>query len=812
MATPAEVDPDLRGGMNLFVGREKELDEAVRLLLASEMGSVLDIVGASGLGKTSFMRELARRVDVAGLQDIVVEDMSRFLREGPEFSGEPSTGVLWDTFLRTSELMLQLAERIARQKSDSFRLKCASERRKLGRPPTDGDDRLKMAIRRSQLAVDNVFLDNWAHWSDSRRVLLTVDFFDKIADEEMGLWLARVARRLKNTLVVVARESLPNQTSDFSRWHVRSLSPLSRDEVACYLDEFFHELLDPVLADEIYRSSWGYPGVLSLVVEKIRGVDPRTLTPAELRRILPERLQAPPGGSSDDLRFVDLIADLVDPSLLDAVYACAVVSTFDEPLLAELLGGAENESSEVEPASAIRTLESLGIIEQVATDQLSRRFRLHEFIRPALTRILQELRPETWRDLHRRAAQHYFRFLSDWDDDNSASPVTSLYKYEHPVWLAYKREWFMHTGRASGDRVIVRARFSLLFLEAHWWYGNYEPFYVNRQMLDEWERDWQWTGSEAGGVAASSDAVQDDPDNRLHAALEFILDHYPTGWVKASAPWDDIRDELLVVRDLSGLDQAARASATTEEEKELKKLDGLLNIFLAHSRRYLDPTDRSADTYYDQAIADFAELDDEWNLAWLYFETADLALERGSLAEARTRVRDSAEYLKSYVGDSEDWDEELISDLLRIRAEVRWEADDVNEALTDYCRAVGHAYRCFFSPDKTPDHYESLFYEEMTTRTANRLVEIVDLAGVTEARRWADRVRELMPGGGSVGDDEVRDMLRDADLVKLRAWLFPRGPAPDEEQVVESAFFDEWTALNENTPLSDTAVELLRRW
>jgi hypothetical protein len=705
--------------------------------------------------------------------------------------------------------MLHVAERIGRREFETFRLRCEREKRLLGQPPADGGDRVSAAIQRAQTAVDDAFVTSWAEWSRRRHVLLTIDFFDQIADDEMGRWLARLALRLTNTLVVVTRESPPGQSPDSARWRVRPLAPLSRDEVSCYLDELFCDLLDPTIVEEIYASSWGYPGVLSLVAEKIRVADRRALTPESLRRMLPERLQAPSGDAH--LRFIDLITDLVGPSLLDAVYACAAVNVFDEELLGELIdqGGA----SDPEPRTAIQTLAELGIIERVeGAEQPANRFRLHGFIRAALSPVLQESLPGLWRELHRRAAQYYFRVLLDWED-NAAGPVASLYKYEHPAWLTYKREWFFHTGWVSGDGTIVRARFALLFLEAFWWYGCYAPFYVNQQMLDEWKWEWQHperTRPENAG------AGEDAADERLHAALKFVLENYPTGWAKSPvAPWDEIRDQLLVVRDVSGVDQPEDSVATPEERQELAKLDGHLNILLAHSRRYRDPADGTADSYYQQAISAFTGLGDDWNLGWLHFEIADLVLERGSLTESAAHIRDSAEHLERYIGNTGDWDEELIANLFRIRADINWQRGDEDAALIDYCRAVGHAYRFLFSPvEAGADQYKILFYEEMTARTTSRLIEIVSWAGVPAGRRWADRARRLLPGGGPADDADVHDMLHDADLLGLRVWLFPRAPRMEEAaeagRAAEASFIDEWTALNGNTPDSGSAIESLR--
>ncbi|WP_322750341.1 MULTISPECIES: hypothetical protein [unclassified Frankia] len=805
--------------MDLFVGREAELTEALRLLFIRGEGSVIDLVGVHGLGKSMLIRQLVSRVEGANRVYIFNEDMSAFRREGfrDAYGPRASTPVLWETFARTRELMLRVTDRTRAREFAGFRQLCEREARLLGgapktetgvrdTPESDDQETVKARIRQSQSAIDDAFVSGWAEWSRRRHILITMDSFERIVDDEMGHWLARMALRLTNTLVVIARVPSPHTFSTGSdRWYVRALPYLSRDEVVLYLDQTFDGALRPGVADVVHDFTAGHPGGLSLAAKLVSETGPDKLEASDLRRTL-QRLPDDPWEKWAGL--VRLIIDAVrDTRLSKAVHACAVVNTFDEPLLAELL--AEGDDGYPDVGTVIQTLKGYGIAEQLVAvaDEPSDRFRLHEFIRLSLSRELRTMHPRIWQDLHQQAAQHYFRLVSEWEDETTGT-YSSWYRYEHPRWQAYKREWLFHARRVSRNRTITRARFALVFLEAFWWWGCYCPFDYNRQLLEDWERTWHQEDSLAGNVGSVATATQRNPDDQLGEALGFVLDHYPPGYLKTDAPWNDIRNRLLLVQRLCGLGRGARVDATAEEERELLRVNGLIRIFLAHTRRFRDPADLAANRYYKEALAVFEELADDWSVAWLLFETADLALEREALEEAVTRITAAAQRLKRLAAQTDDWDEELIANLFRVRADVYWASGKTDEAFADYHRAVVHAYR-FMGVPHPPDNYNLVFYEEMTIRTVSRLCEIFNRSGVDEAKRRAELTGSQLSGGERTGTDDVHRMFDRSDIRALRVWLFPRGPEPAELRSADSAFMDDWSVFDEDEPPSDADVESL---
>ncbi len=811
--------------MDLFVGREAELAEALRLLLTRGEGSVIDFVGVHGLGKSTLIRQLVRQVEGANRLYVFNEDMSAFRREGfrDAYGPRASAPVLWETFARTRELMLRVTDRTRAREFNGFRQLCEREARLLGgapkaettglRDPAGGDDQetVKARIRQSQSAIDDAFVSGWTEWSRHRHILITMDSFERIVDDEMGHWLARMALRLTNTLVVIARvPSLHKFSPGSDRWHLRQLPYLSRDEVVHYLDQTFRGELRPGVADVIHDFTVGHPGGLSLAANLVSETGPDKLEASDLRRTL-QRLPDDPWEKWAGL--VRLIVDVVqDARLRKAVHACAVVNTFDEPLLAELLG--EGDDGYPDVGTVIQTLKGYGIVEQLlaVAYEPSDRFRLHEFIRLSLSRELRTVHPRTWQNLHQRAAQHYFRLVSKWEDENTAGTYSSWYRYEHPRWQAYKREWLFHARRVSQNRTITRARFALVFLEAFWWWGCYCPFDYNRRLLEDWERTWHQENPLAGSGGSVAIVTERNPDDQLSEALGFVLEHYPPGYLKTDAPWNDIRSRLLLVQRLCGLGRGARVGTTVEEERDLLRVKGLIKIFLAHSRRFRDPADPAANRYYKEALAAFEELGeptDGWIVTWLLFETADLALERGAVEEeVITHASSSAQRLTRLAAENDDWDEELIANLFRARADAYWVSGKIDEAFADYHRAVVHAYR-FMGVPHPPDEYNLMFYEEMTARTVSRLCEIFNRAGFDEARRRTELTGDLLPGGEQVADDDLLGMFDRSDIPALRIRLFPRGPEPAELRSADSAFMDDWNVFDEDEPPSEADVELL---
>ncbi|MFI0422019.1 hypothetical protein [Spongiactinospora sp. 9N601] len=422
--------------------------------------------------------------------------------------------------------------------------------------------------------------------------------------------------------------------------------------------------------------------------------------------------------------FLLIIAAVHEPRLRQVLDAVAVTSTFDTPLLATLVraaGGAQTEAGE-----AIARLVALRLLRN-APERKAGRFRMQEFIRLSLAARLRTYHPDRWTRLHRAAADHYFDRLRRWED-GIYTTYSSWYRFEDPDRQEDKREWLRHSGLLTDDHAIARARITLVFLEAFWWAGCYVPFPFNRRLLEDWSRTsetWEWTHTahqQRIGESAS-------PDEQLLDALTYLLDNYPVTHLKPpGAPWDGIRSRLRLIRRICGIGQRHTRPLSAAEKEGLKRADAFITVFLAHTRRFRDPSDRLADGYYARAAASLAELGDDWSVAWLCFERADLELEREEPEQALAMLTDAARRTRELAlstaaeGDEPDWDHELLANLHRLRGDLHWRAGEREAAAAQYSRALAHAYLYQGDPNP-PDAYSQQFYLEMATRAAARMAE-----------------------------------------------------------------------------------------
>ena len=347
-----------------------------------------------------------------------------------------------------------------------------------------------------------------------------------------------------------------------------------------------------------------------------------------------------------------------------------------------------------------------------------------------------------------------------------------------------------HSSRFAERREITRTRFTLVFLDAFWWWGVYLPFPLNRRLLDDWERSAAiWQAYAQGRPLPIEES--DSPDRQLLDALTFLLANYPTGYIKPrDAPWDELRDQILLIKDLCELGRPHRRGISDAERLERARTDALIDVFLAHTRRFRDPTDPRADLYYQRSLEAFNRLGDDWNAAWILLESADLAVERGRPEEAAEFASKSAERARDLAARTDEWDHEILANLHRIRADASMLSGDVREAAVAYSRAVRHAYS-FHGDPHPPDEYTQQFYIEITTRAVQAIEALPD--GADRDRFIATLRGELPPGWAA-------EPLPERDGAELGALLFPRGPAEDELRTKKSPFMSEWRLLAEDVP------------
>lgn len=577
------------------------------------------------------------------------------------------------------------------------------------------------------------------------------------------------------------------------------ITNLDEREVREYLDKSAEQadpprkrVLEP-LAKKVYDVSQGHPATVAAVDEllwgskALPGTDPR-----ELLRDLPER----PGE-----RAAALVERLVrdDDALERALWAAAVPRQFDALLLEDLL--ADDPLSSDDQKRVFDALGGFKFTEKLPPDE---KLRLHSYVRNGLLQRMQRTDPKRLDALHALAADHYMRDLVAEGQDGSAYCYGDAFIYEKPEWQRNKREWLYHRGHASSEDAQLNAllEFTRLFLDAFWWWGNYIHFDFCDQLVTD-------LAHLAGRRVPKLEA--------LHQALRRILREYPLRSVKSEdANWDEVRKALLNVQRLCGLQARDARWLAGDQRKDQRHVAALLLVFLAHTWRYQAPDRPEADQYYSRAADLFAQ-DKDWSEAWVAFERADLRQERGKVDAVRKLWEHAAGLVQPHEVEAasievarevqaaaekqvkEEVDQEVVSNLHRLRGDCCWASDDKVRSATWYGRAVLHAY-LFHLVGGPPDDYTLQFYVDIRARALSRLFHVwrgdQDTA-VALATEMAQTFPAMPGQGPGRAPDQLRRLLADGKPVPLAHALFPKGPEVPELGIEDSPFIDEFNALVE---------------
>ncbi len=590
-------------------------------------------------------------------------------------------------------------------------------------------------------AVTSLFVRSFRPTLKRKTLVVSVGDYDAVAGSVLVHWLLRLLASLPNTLVLLERSP---GTAKLPVAAEEQVVPLfTRDEVGMLLANCLETKPDAVLVDTVYDWSGGHPATAALAGRFLRTLDSARADDFVARlRALPEDLAA------ERARIALELSGSGDPPLLRTA---AVPRRFDEELLAALL-------DEPPPADAIERLRDMQVVEAVG-DADSGIFRVYRYLRDPLLELFS---PSRRKVLHARAAAYYYEALcrEEPELDENALSYEAWYRYEKPEWQETLREWLYHLGegaRTDRERQRARLEFTRIFLDAFWWWGCYVDFPFCRNLLADWER----------ARGDDVDWVQD---------LRQLLDAYPTGWRKTGeGNWQDVEAALVEIKESCGI----AGDATKLRGSDARHTRGLVDNFAAHScrhRTYADDAARErqyqrAVGYYGQAAKLFEK--ESWELAWTLFETAELHSDFGQLDAARETWR------RAVALALDEDDQELNTNLHRLRADIRWRADAKADAFDSHGRALLHAYlfQCK-TPSHRPDAYTLAFYLEQVERVHERLRT---LSGAELADALA-RVRAPFMIDGAVGEAaSVPD-----DYRELAGTVLPAAPRPEELNATRS--------------------------
>ncbi|MBV8542538.1 MAG: hypothetical protein JO268_18725 [Pseudonocardiales bacterium] len=673
------------------------------------------------------------------------------------------------------------------------------------------------AWRSAKAVVADSFVWRWNATTTWR--MLLIDNVNEVADQEIGIWVAELLPRLEKTSVVLTRTPEgPSFSLSADAVHRFDIVNFDEDEVRAYLDAAArlagHKPVSDFLVKKVHETSQGHPATLAAVYELLWGSDaPSDADPGEFLRELPDRPEE---------RAAALVERLVwrpdDDALERALWAAAVPRRFNARLLKHLIG-----DPPLSRADQKRVFDALGrftFTEQLKSD--GSLLRLHSYVRTGLLQRMSRTEPERFDGLHASAAEYYGRELARADGTYGAAFV-----YEHANWQRNKREWLYHLGYATReeDRSKALLEFTRVFLDAFWWWGHYIQFDFCDQLV-----------TDLAHLAARQVAHVDEPDQdawpeliELHNALRRVIRGYPLRSVKSkNADWGDVRDALLTVQQLCGL----QARDARRLNKDKRHVAALLCAFLARTWRHQACERPEADQYYSRAEALFAQ-DKDWSESWVAFERAELRCERGEMSAVPDLWHHAADLLKPYEGEAEsigvareeraaaeeqggeephdELDEEMMSNLHRLRADCCWASGEPMRSAMWYGRAVLHAY-LFHLVGGPPDDYTLQFYVDIRARALSRLFYVWRQGDQDAAVALASEMSRAFPAtyGRESGPTpaQLRQLLADEKPVPLAQALFPRGPEVSEIGSIGSPFTQEFNALVEALDLQQTSSDL----
>ncbi|MFG1884934.1 hypothetical protein [Micromonospora sp. NPDC049102] len=801
-----------------LVDRADQLDRVLDGIRRNLNGTVT-VLGAKGMGKTSFIG-LLRKAIQREFPDIVMMPVRADMTAEPyglseAYRGEygaDTTSVISVLLLEKSTQFLgDLAQAVARQfpgfliaaeatrsaantvtVNNTFTAKSWGRMSNAALEMNVGGESPVERVRQAQRRVDEAFIADWHGFTAGRRAVLLLDGFETLIDDAVGQWFVRFAARLPNTTVVlslVPREFAEHGRQVLDPALVQELPRFTATETHAYLAHHFGNQADARLAGVVYDFTGGHPYGLSLVVQFMRAHRGEALEPSRLRDLLSQLSQG-------DRQVDDLVRAVIRPERHPDVWRVAeiasLLNTFDVPMLVFILAGEDLASTPERVGHAVQRIEHLGLIDPLP---VAGRFRLHDFIRPSMSEALREFQPDRWTHIHRRAATYYYERIMSLEDKTS-TVYGSWFKYENVVWQMYEAEWLSHSAQLVNEREVARAQFIVLFLEAFWWWGLYVDFSFCRQLLDSWQR-----------------SARDDLDRDLVKELRRFHENYPTGPNKPpGAHWAEVRHAIRTVGQLCGVHNGWQDARYSVEVQETRRKAWLyLGIFNAHSYWY-DRRPDAADAAYRRLEPEFLDLDDEWLLAWIYFEWAEVALTAGDRTSAAARCRQSSGYVRQLAeaGESES---ELLANLHRLLGDL-FSDTDRTIAAEQYGQAVKRAFLFHLTDDPLgpavsgPDEYTSQFHAEMTLRAAAQLAEW-----------WQDPRRDAILRALIEPTVRQAPLTIDAGLAandgslksreQVILGLLPRRPRVDELYRRSGTFIDYWGDVVEHLD-PDVTAELDR--
>ncbi|HEX3592772.1 MAG TPA: hypothetical protein VHV74_24365 [Pseudonocardiaceae bacterium] len=664
-------------------------------------GGLFEIQGGKGAGKSEFLNMLRTRIpDGDVVEKIDMETIRRGLALGLNESVdlERDFRLFCDGIDRIVDLLKSDAEPIKRAVDQLARFRPARPMMKKSMNagfsnavlrdstvPKDIGERVRQVIGIMRDAATRFARD----YADGGRVYLLIDSFETVPGEQLRAWFVDLFSSLEGIVVVVADQATKRNQRLFPEARYFWLNGLTRQEVEQFLraagiDPERRDIVEPVMT-----FTEGHAQAVSLAVNMINDTGSEGSVRL-LRRLA--ALDQPPAKMIAPL-VREIVESQENADIREALELTLVLRRFDAEVVAGILGPSVGD-----PERLVQRLAQYSFVESHGDPfDDERYYTAHRYVREVAGQVLVTEPGSHYRELQRKAYDYYAgKVVSDLPDD-----YDDWFRYEQDTWQVTLGEWLYHVSRLGTEhRSEARMTVARIFFDTFWWWGNYVAFPFCEQILDEW--------TELAEMFGVSD------DAAWGRQLRKVYQLYPKGWRRERTPqeWQDLHRTLRYLLRQGGL------TGPTPEDPNARHVRGLVAIYLAEAKRFLDPADEQVDAVLQDAYEQFRADDDDWNLAWLPFQEAEAALGRGD----HRRAIDLVEAVADQVDEMDD--RELRANLHRVYADARWLSPehDVRRAMDGYTWAVLLAYQ--FHGKSAADLYTLEFMNEMLDRAKLRLTEL----------------------------------------------------------------------------------------
>jgi hypothetical protein len=375
---------------------------------------------------------------------------------------------------------------------------------------------------------------------------------------------------------------------------------------------------------------------------------------------------------------------------------------------------------------------------EVAEDNAAR-YSLHRLARRVISTLLPVGQAEA-AAIHGRAID-YWSAAVDPNLEDTPSYLTALNRQGY-AWLRGSRNLLYHLGQLE-DRHQARLTFDKVYFELFWWWGAYLRYPELEDLLDDWklsERKYRDEGE------------QEEDEQWFRALTRFHREYRPAHdgtFFKESdlrqndRDWPEVELTLSKILAIDHLDGDPGRLATHAEWHTRM----LVEFFRADARRYSGQPEHALESH--AVVRELLERcvtqentdneDCSWNLAWLDYEEADLALDlaAGDATQYAKAVDEAASSIR-LVLENEPEDGGGEPSLLPRKKIDDWEilalaccawgdavfASVRPVAATHYYQAAAvfaFAWQYYQGTEPSTDHYTQAFYGDILRHIVGKL-------------------------------------------------------------------------------------------